>query len=150
MARNEKFRARLMAGTADNRIDFADLCRILVSVGFELRIEGSHHIFTRANVTSIVLQPRGPVAKDYQVRQTMKVLKEHDLMNPRIDRYRVEIWWSEIDGRYIAEMPELPGCLADGTTQKEALVNARDTAAAMIKVFREIGRPIPEPQAVAA
>jgi predicted RNase H-like HicB family nuclease len=62
-----------------------------------------------------------------------------------MDKYKVVIWWSEDDGAYLAQMPELPGCMADGKTQEEALAEVRIVAAQWIKVARMDGRPIPEP-----
>jgi predicted RNA binding protein YcfA (HicA-like mRNA interferase family) len=61
---------RLMRGTSDANISFADLCQLLRWKGFEERIRGDHHIFTRDDVVEIInLQPRGDLAKPYQVKQ---------------------------------------------------------------------------------
>lgn len=59
-----------MRGTSDANISFADLCQLLRWKGFEERIRGDHHIFTRDDVVEIInLQPRGDLAKPYQVKQ---------------------------------------------------------------------------------
>jgi predicted RNase H-like HicB family nuclease len=61
-------------------------------------------------------------------------------------RYEVIIYWSEEDQSFIAEVPELAGCMADGETYQEALANAEIVINQWIEVAREIGRPIPEPK----
>ena len=65
-----------------------------------------------------------------------------------MDKYKVTIRWSERDKAYIAEMPELPGCMADGPTQEEALKNVREVAELWIEAARGMGRAIPQPEAV--
>jgi predicted RNase H-like HicB family nuclease len=61
-------------------------------------------------------------------------------------RYEMIIYWSEPDGTYIAEVPELPGCMADGSTYAEAVANAEIVIDQWIDTAREQGRPIPEPR----
>jgi predicted RNase H-like HicB family nuclease len=61
-------------------------------------------------------------------------------------RYEVIIYWSEEDASFIAEVPELPGCAADGQTRAEALQNAQVTIDEWIETARQLGRPIPEPK----
>lgn len=61
-------------------------------------------------------------------------------------RYEIVLYWSDEDGAYVAEVPELPGCVSDGETYAEALANAEDAARAWIETARDLGRPIPEPK----
>jgi predicted RNase H-like HicB family nuclease len=61
-------------------------------------------------------------------------------------RYEIVIYWSKDDGAFIAEVPELPGCAADGATYQEALANAETIIGEWIETARELGRPIPEPR----
>lgn len=61
-------------------------------------------------------------------------------------RYEVIIYWSEDDHAFIAEVPELPGCAADGQTYQEALANAEIVIKEWIETATELGRPIPEPK----
>jgi predicted RNase H-like HicB family nuclease len=61
-------------------------------------------------------------------------------------RYEVILYWSEEDRGFIAEVPELPGCAADGQTQVEALENVGVVVQEWIETAEEIGRPIPEPR----
>lgn len=61
-------------------------------------------------------------------------------------RYEVIIYWSDEDQAFIAEVPELPGCMADGKTYQEALSNAEVIIQEWIETAQELGRPIPEPK----
>ena len=61
-------------------------------------------------------------------------------------KYEVIIYWSAEDEAYIVEVPELPGCMADGATYQEALANAEVVIQEWIETARELGRPIPEPK----
>lgn len=59
-------------------------------------------------------------------------------------KYEIILYWSEEDGAYIAEIPELAGCMADGPTAKEALYNVEQIAREWIETARELGREIPK------
>ncbi|HEX5471624.1 MAG TPA: type II toxin-antitoxin system HicB family antitoxin [Lacipirellulaceae bacterium] len=61
-------------------------------------------------------------------------------------RYEIIIYSSKDDAAFIAEVPELPGCAADGATYQEALSNAEIIIREWIDTARELGRPIPEPR----
>lgn len=61
-------------------------------------------------------------------------------------KYEIIIYWSDEDGAFIAEVPELPGCAADGATYKQALSNAEVVIREWIETARELGRPVPEPK----
>lgn len=61
-------------------------------------------------------------------------------------RYEMIIYWSEEDEAFIAEVPELPGCAADGSTYEEAVANARVIIAEWLETAQELERPIPEPR----
>ena len=61
-------------------------------------------------------------------------------------KYEIILYWSEEDGAYIAEVPELAGCMADGPTAKEALHNVEQIAWEWIETARELGRSVPEPK----
>ena len=77
----DKFLQELLRGESDANIRFDELCALLTSKGFRLRISGSHHIFTRAGVRErITLQRDGAKAKPYQVRQIRKILVAHKLL----------------------------------------------------------------------
>lgn len=61
-------------------------------------------------------------------------------------RYEVILFWSEADQAFIAEVPELPGCAADGPTYREALDAVELVIREWIETARALGRPIPEPK----
>ena len=71
---------RVLRGTSDANIGFNDLRVLLGALGFEERIKGSHHIFTREDVEEIVnVQPKGGNAKPYQVRQVRQLITKYKL-----------------------------------------------------------------------
>ena len=61
-------------------------------------------------------------------------------------RYEIRIYWSEEDQAFIAEVPELPGCAADGSTYKEALQNVEVVMQEWIETAKYLKRSIPEPK----
>ncbi|MBI2807373.1 MAG: type II toxin-antitoxin system HicB family antitoxin [Planctomycetes bacterium] len=61
-------------------------------------------------------------------------------------KYEVIIYWSDDDGAFVAEVPELPGCAADGKTYKAALRNVEVVMAEWIETAKELGRAIPRPK----
>lgn len=63
-----------------------------------------------------------------------------------MNRYEVILYWSDDDKAYIAEVPELAGCMADGSTMAEAVQNAERVIGEWIETAAELGRPIPEPK----
>ena len=62
------------------------------------------------------------------------------------NKYEIIIYWSQEDRAFIAEVPELPGCMADGQTYKEALSNAETIIDEWIDTAMELKRPIPQPK----
>ena len=61
-------------------------------------------------------------------------------------KFEVILYWSDADRVFIAEVPELAGCAADGATRQEALTNVEIVIAEWIETANEIGRAIPEPK----
>jgi predicted RNase H-like HicB family nuclease len=61
-------------------------------------------------------------------------------------KYEIILYWSDEDQSFIAEVPELKGCVANGPTRQEALANAEVVIAEWIETANELGRPIPEPK----
>ena len=61
-------------------------------------------------------------------------------------KYEIILYWSKEDEVFIAEVPELPGCAADGATYQEALAQAEVVIREWIETARELGRPIPAPR----
>jgi predicted RNase H-like HicB family nuclease len=61
-------------------------------------------------------------------------------------KYEVIIYWSQEDQAFIAEVPELPGCAADGKSYREALANVELVIQEWIETAKELGRAIPPPK----
>jgi predicted RNase H-like HicB family nuclease len=60
--------------------------------------------------------------------------------------YEIILYWSDEDGVFVAEVPELSGCMAHGDTQEAALASAKDAMQLWIDTAREFGDPVPEPK----
>jgi predicted RNase H-like HicB family nuclease len=61
-------------------------------------------------------------------------------------KYELIIYWSEEDQSFIVEVPELPGCMADGASYGQAVANVQVIIEEWIETSRELGRPVPEPR----
>ncbi|HYV93335.1 MAG TPA: type II toxin-antitoxin system HicA family toxin [Chitinophagales bacterium] len=80
MASKKKIFDKIIQGQADRNIDFDDLCDILESLTFGLRIKGSHHIFFKEGIEEIInIQPDGNKAKAYQVKQVRNIILKYKL-----------------------------------------------------------------------
>ena len=80
MAKHEKTLLQILRGSSDSNVSFDDLRSLLCHLGFDERIRGSHHIFTKEGVEEILnLQPIGAKAKAYQVKQVRGVLVRYKL-----------------------------------------------------------------------
>jgi HicA-like toxin of HicAB toxin-antitoxin system len=80
MTRAEKTLEKVLRGTSDANISFADLLKLLARLGFAERIRGSHHIFAKEGVAEILnLQAKGAKAKPYQVKQVRHVILQYQL-----------------------------------------------------------------------
>ena len=80
MPRRDKLLDRILRGTSDTNISFSDLRWLLRNLGFDERIRGSHHIFTREGIADILnLQPKRAQAKSYQVKQVRNVILKYKL-----------------------------------------------------------------------
>ena len=80
MAKRDKLLVRVLSGASDAGIRFDDLRRLLLTLGFEERVRGSHHLFVRPGVEELVnLQREGKNAKPYQVRQVRAVIVRYGL-----------------------------------------------------------------------
>jgi hypothetical protein len=80
MGKYDKLFVRVLSGSSDANIDFDELCQLLIRLGFDTRIRGSHHIFFKQGIIErINLQNDGPKAKPYQVRQVRRIISEYSL-----------------------------------------------------------------------
>ena len=86
MSKLEKIRDKVLRGTSDANINFEDLRQLLNNIGFDKRIRGSHHIFTKNDVMEIInLQPKGSKAKPYQVKQVRNFILKYKLAGENND-----------------------------------------------------------------
>lgn len=80
MGKLRKICERILFGTSDTKIAFAELCFLLRNLEFNERIKGSHHIFYRDNVEEIInIQEKNGKAKPYQVKQVRTILLRYRL-----------------------------------------------------------------------
>jgi len=109
---------RILGGRADASIKFSELRQLLLRLGFDERVRGDHHIFTN-------------IGWEWKKMSS---------------KYEIIIYWSPEDEAFIAEVPELPGCMADGGSYQEAVANVESVIEQWIETARELGRPIPAPR----
>jgi hypothetical protein len=80
MSQRDKLLIKILRGTADTNIQFEQLCQLLRTLGFNERIRGSHHIFSKDGIEEILnLQPKQGKAKAYQVKQVRTVILKYQL-----------------------------------------------------------------------
>jgi predicted RNase H-like HicB family nuclease len=63
-----------------------------------------------------------------------------------MSKYEIIIFWSEEDSAYVADVPELPGCMAHGRSYEEALINAQQAISLWVETAQNLGREIPKPK----
>ncbi len=81
VTRHEKFLNRLLQGHSDANLRFEELVQLLERLGFEKRVRGSHHIFNKQGIVEILnLQPKGELAKPYQVKQVRSLITAYGLL----------------------------------------------------------------------
>ena len=86
MSRYDKLISKILSGASDSNISFDEICQLLRNLGFEERIRGSHHIFTKNGIEEILnLQPNGSHAKTYQVKQVRNVMVKYKLAGEQDD-----------------------------------------------------------------
>lgn len=84
--------------------------------------------------------------KEYKkaaLSENPELRKEYEALAPQ---YEIILFWSEPDEAYIAEVPELPGCMADGATMQEALENAQTVISEWVETAKAENLPIPKPK----
>ncbi len=80
MSKRDALLIKILRGISDVNIPFDGMCNLLRSLGFDERVHGSHHIFTKEEVEEILnLQPKGSKAKPYQVKQVRRVILKYHL-----------------------------------------------------------------------
>ncbi|MEW6618488.1 MAG: type II toxin-antitoxin system HicA family toxin [bacterium] len=80
MDKYEELMIKILRGTSDANIHFSELCHLLKKFGFDERIKGDHHIFTKDGIEEILnLQPKGSKSKPYQVKQVRNLILKYKL-----------------------------------------------------------------------
>ena len=80
MSKAAKLLLKILKGDSDNNILFDQLCQLLINLGFEQGVRGSHHIFTQDGIDEIInIQPKGSQAKAYQVKQIRGLILKYKL-----------------------------------------------------------------------
>jgi len=80
MGKFDKLIILLLSGASDQNFKFDDLVKVLETLGFSMRVKGSHHIFAKAGVVEIVnIQPMNSKAKPYQVKQVRELIIKYKL-----------------------------------------------------------------------
>ncbi len=80
MGKTEKLLFKVLRGVSDTNIPFDQICQLLVNIGFEQRIRGSHHIFVKDGIDEIInIQPKNGKSKAYQVKQIRGVILKYKL-----------------------------------------------------------------------
>ncbi len=80
MGKYDKLLIKILRGSSDANISFSELCNLLKVFGFNDRIRGDHHIFTKSDIVEILnLQPMGSKGKPYQVKQVRNIILKYNL-----------------------------------------------------------------------
>jgi predicted RNA binding protein YcfA (HicA-like mRNA interferase family) len=80
VSQRDKLLVKILLGTSDTNIPFEPLCQLLRTLGFDERIRGSHHIFSKEGIEDILnLQPKQSKAKAYQIKQVRDVILKYQL-----------------------------------------------------------------------
>lgn len=80
MGKYDKLLTKILQSTSDANIPFSGICHLLRRLGFDERVKGDHHIFTKDGIEEIInLQPRGSNAKPYQVKQVRNLVLQYRL-----------------------------------------------------------------------
>jgi predicted RNA binding protein YcfA (HicA-like mRNA interferase family) len=81
----KKVFTNILSGRNDHSIRFTELIQLLLAMGFNERIKGSHHIFYRHDIEEILnIQPKGAQAKAYQVKQIRNIILKYHLEEPNV------------------------------------------------------------------
>jgi hypothetical protein len=80
LSKTDKILQKILSGLSDKNISFSDLLNLLIKFGFSMKVNGSHHIFSREDVEEIInLQPKNGQAKPYQVKQVRELIVKYRL-----------------------------------------------------------------------
>jgi len=150
MGKYEKLLHQILRGTSDTNIAFDDLCNLSRRLGFDERTRGSHHVFRKKGIVEkINLQRDGSKTKVYRVSSSPGEKCNIEIQTwgeTLMYRYEMIFYWSNEDKVYIAEVPELPGCMAHGSSYDKALGHIKEAIQLWLDTAKEFGDPISEPK----
>ena len=148
MGKHQKLSEKVLRGDSAANIPFRGLCQLLVRLGFEERVRGSHHLFSRDGIEELInLQEDSAKAKPYQGQTSSGCHCEiRSDTRMKSHKYEIIIYWSDEDSAFVADVPELPGCAAHGASHEAALKQAQRAIDLWIDTARKLGRPIPAPK----
>src|SRR5438132_10273921 len=134
-------------------IGFTEFCRLVEAFGFKLRrVSGSHYIYRHPSSRSPATvepatAPEGSEAvSNLTVPRHGRGTRSEDGTPPMTAKYHINLFWSEPDGAWVADVPDLQSCSAFGDSPAEALAEVEKAIEAWLAVAREDGLPLPEPR----
>jgi predicted RNase H-like HicB family nuclease len=141
-----KLLRKAIASAANLR--FEEACALARAFGFHLsRVNGSHHVFARQDIPELLnLQDAGGKAKPYQENSCWLSLNGIICVwGRKNDRLSHQYSFSEEDGGYIADIPDLAYCSAFGETPEQALAEILKAKSSWIEAAQAAGKPVPPP-----
>lgn len=128
---------------------FSDFARLLAHLGFvRRRTTGSHHVYAHPNCPGLVnIQEVNGQAKAYQVKQVWRLVErlQSEAGGRAVSHYHINVFYSDEDAAWVADIPDLQFCSAFGATPEEAVAEVEKARELWLEVAREDGRPIPAP-----
>jgi predicted RNase H-like HicB family nuclease len=151
MGAHDKLLGTILRGASDANIAFEDLRQLLRHLGFDERTRGSHHLFRKSGIIDLInLQREGEQSRDVSSAASPGGAAQVSIGRRRrrrlIHKYEIIIYWSNEDRAFVAEVPELPGCMAHGDSQAAVLANAKDAMQLWLDAAKEFGHPILGPK----
>lgn len=134
--------------TQSEEVKFDDFSLELQSLGLQvIYVEGEHHILAVDEGEVISLQNVDGKVTPYQIDNSLKLIERYNLIDgPILSDYHINIFYSEEDEGYIADIPDLAYCSAFGDTPLEALSEIQIAKEIWLEVSREDGKEIPPPR----
>ena len=135
--------------SSSKNISFSDAVTIVEAFGFRRdRVNGSHHIFVRDDVPELInlQKPKGKsrVVSNQTIAANRRTIQSSD-GGRRMKDYHVNLFYSDDDAGYIADIPDLQSCSAFGETPEEALSEVLKAKKVWLEAAEANGKPIPKP-----
>ncbi len=144
-----KLLVRLARGAVAN-VAFDDLCGLAEALGFELRrVSGSHHVFAHPDIPQLInlqsVRGQAKALPGAPTDETGGALRS-EIRGSAVSDYHINVFYSDEDAAYVADIPDLEACSALGASPEQALAEVERAKEAWLSVAREAGKPIPEPR----